>query len=327
MNALTTPQSTRQQRTYARGSVDTDIPGWKLHCLQTTSGSLNGGSRELHAAGVQVLEEHYRHLVTNHYGVAPPDAIGFAIPGYLQSEGVFDGRPWKPGSVCMWNTNREFNAMTPPSDLICVIVDRGLLAEHIGHTEHIDLGPALLRANLVTPPAASTARLARRMGQLIEAGFSDEWDTSTPAAQQAIRQEVLETLAPFVVEQLEGEHDHRGRFNHLVNVRRAREVALSQPDTPLQVQDLCQALQVSRRTLQESFRVVLGISPLSYLRALRLDGARRELMAGRPVKQVIETWGFWHWSRFSQDYRRLFGESPSATMRRAGYGSELAGFG
>ena len=318
MNALTSPESTLQQRTYSRGCVDTDIPGWKLHSVQTTSGALDGGARELHAAGVQVLEEHYRHVVTNHYGVAPPGAIGFVIPGSMQCEGVFDGRPWKPGGICLWNTNREFNAMAPPSDLLCVIVDRGLLTEHVFHTEHIDLEPALLRANLVTRPVASTARLAHRMGQLIDAGFSDEWDTATPAAQQAIRQEVLETLAPFVVEQLAGEHDHRGRFSHLVNVRRARDVALSQPDTPLQVQDLCQALQVSRRTLQESFRVVLGISPLTYLRALRLDGARRELMAGRSVKEVIEHWGFWHWSRFSQDYRRLFGELPSATMRRAG---------
>ena len=318
MGSLTTPDATLLQRTYARGSVDTEIPGWTLRCLQTSSGSLDGGARELHAAGVQVLEERYRHVVTNHYGVAPPEAIGFAIPWRMQCEGMFDGHVWRPGSVCLWNTNREFNAMTPPADLLCVIVDRALLVGHIADTEQIDLEPALLRASLVTRPTASVTRLAHRLGQLIAAGFGGEWDTSTLAAQQAIRQEVLETLAPFVVEQLQGENDHRGRFSHLVNVRRAREVALAQPDTPLQVQHLCQALRVSRRTLQESFRTVLGISPLAYLRALRLDGARRELMSGCAVKDAIETWGFWHWSRFSQDYRSLFGELPSVTMRRAG---------
>jgi AraC family transcriptional regulator, ethanolamine operon transcriptional activator len=41
-----------------------------------------------------------------------------------------------------------------------------------------------------------------------------------------------------------------------------------------------------------------------------LDGARRGLLAGCSVQEVVETWGFWHWSRFSRDYRRLFGELP-----------------
>jgi AraC family ethanolamine operon transcriptional activator len=272
----------------------------------------------LHAGGVQVLEEHYRHVVTNHYGVAPPDAIGFALPWNMACDGMFDGQTWTRQSACLWNTNREFNAVAPPNDMLCVIIDRKLLVEHIRQTEQIDLEPQLLRASLVIQSPGVVTALVQRIGQLVEAGFDGQGDASTPSAQRAIRQEVLETLAPFVVERLDGEHDHRGRFSHLVNVRRAREVVLSHPDSPLQVQDLCQALQVSRRTLQDSFRAVLGINPVGYLRALRLDGARRDLMNGHSVKDVTETWGFWHWSRFSQDYRRLFGELPSVTARRTG---------
>lgn len=308
--------ATLLRRSYAHGSVDTDIPGWTLRCLQTSSGTLNGGAREVHATGVQVLEEHYRHVVTNHYGVAPADGIGFALPWHMEGEGMFDGQPWTNRCVSLWNTNREFNAMNPPSDMLCIVIDRQLLVDHIAQTEQIDLEPALLRANLVIDAPRDYDALVRRLRQLVTAGFEGDGDPSTPAAQQAIRQEVLETLAPLVVDHLDGEHDHRGRFTHLVNVRRARDVALSNLDTPLQVQDLCQALQISRRSLQNSFRAVLGINPLNYLRALRLDGARRDLLNGHSVKEVTETWGFWHWSRFSQEYRRLFGELPSTTLRR-----------
>lgn len=308
--------TTLLQRTYAHGSVDTDIPGWTLRCLQTTSGALNGGAREVHAPGVQLLEEHYRHVVTNHYGVARSEGIGFALPWQMACDGMFDGHTWSRGDICLWNTNREFNAMTPPTDLLCVVVDRQMLLDHIRQTEQIDLEPALLRASVVIHAPQDCTALVRRLGHLVAAGFDGDCDTSAPATQQAIRQEVLESLAPLVVAHLDGQHDHRGRFSHLVNVRRARDVALSNPDTPLQVQDLCQSLQISRRTLQESFRHVLGINPLSYLRALRLDGARRDLINGRSVKEVTETWGFWHWSRFSQEYRRLYGELPSTTARR-----------
>lgn len=313
-------QQTRLERSYAHGCVDKDIFGWSLHCVQTTSGALSGGARGLHTDDVLVLEEQYRHAVTNHYGVAAPDSIGFVIPLQAQREGMFNGEVWGPGTICLWNTNREFNAITPPADILCVMVSRALLAEHIAQTEQIDLEPELLRASLVfrSPETAAIATAAQRLSDLVAAGFGPDWDATTPAAQQAIRQEVLETLAPLVVEQLDGRHKHHCHFKHMTLVRRAREVALAHPDTPLQVQDLCRELRLSRRTLQDSFRAVLGISPLWYLRTLRLDGARRSLLTGCSVQQVAETWGFWHWSRFSRDYRRLFGELPSATLRRAG---------
>ena len=311
------------QRSYAHGCVDTDIPGWSLHCVQTTSGVLNGGARELHAGGVQVLEEHYRHVATNHYGVAAPDSIGFVIPLQMQREGMFNGDAWRVGTICLWNTNREFNAITPPADILCVMVNRGLLVEHIAQTEQIDLEAELLRASLVFRTREVPGLAAQRLGELVAAGFGPDWDATTPAARQAIRQEVLETLAPIVVEQLDGRHEHHCHFKHMTIVRRAREVALAHPDTPLQVQDLCRELRLSRRSLQDSFRAVLGIGPLWYLRTLRLDGARRGLLTGCSVQQVAETWGFWHWSRFSRDYRRLFGELPSVTLRRATSAAEI----
>jgi len=35
------------------------------------------------------------------------------------------------------------------------------------------------------------------------------------------------------------------------------------------------------------------------------------------VKDVVAHWGFWHLSRFSAEYRALFGELPSDTLKRA----------
>jgi len=34
------------------------------------------------------------------------------------------------------------------------------------------------------------------------------------------------------------------------------------------------------------------------------------------VQEMAARWGFWHLSRFSSDYRTLFGETPSQTLRR-----------
>jgi AraC family ethanolamine operon transcriptional activator len=34
------------------------------------------------------------------------------------------------------------------------------------------------------------------------------------------------------------------------------------------------------------------------------------------VRDVAADWGFWHFSQFSSDYRKLFGQSPSESLRQ-----------
>ncbi len=102
-------------------------------------------------------------------------------------------------------------------------------------------------------------------------------------------------------------------------VAKARQHLYEHRDEVSSVADVCSALNVSRRSLQYAFQDVLGMNPVAYLRALRLNGVRRELKAakqGTAVLDVAAHWGFWHPSHFSADYKRMFGELPSATLRR-----------
>jgi len=80
-------------------------------------------------------------------------------------------------------------------------------------------------------------------------------------------------------------------------------------------------LMRSRRTLQSSFRQVADTAPADYLRNLRLDAVRRELMATPAdrlsVSQAALNRGFEHLGRFAGQYRALFGQTPSQTARAA----------
>ena len=85
--------------------------------------------------------------------------------------------------------------------------------------------------------------------------------------------------------------------------------------------DVCAATHVSRRTLQYCFEERLNISPLQYLKALRLNQARRQLRHLMEVQamhanqntiaNIAALCGFNHASRFASDYKRMFGELPS----------------
>jgi transcriptional regulator GlxA family with amidase domain len=67
---------------------------------------------------------------------------------------------------------------------------------------------------------------------------------------------------------------------------------------------------------------------MTYLRRLRLHKARAELASHCPntitVTTVAGRWGFLHLSRFAEQYRQLFGESPSETLKNDPTGNAQA---
>jgi AraC-like DNA-binding protein len=88
---------------------------------------------------------------------------------------------------------------------------------------------------------------------------------------------------------------------------------------PLTLPMLVQASGLSERTLHKQFRRFLGMTPVAYLRRLRLLAAREALRrpVGPGVSEVALTGGFAHLGRFSIAYKAAFGETPSATRQRA----------
>jgi transcriptional regulator GlxA family with amidase domain len=89
--------------------------------------------------------------------------------------------------------------------------------------------------------------------------------------------------------------------------------------TPPSIEELCLRLPTSRRTLQNSFRQVADCTPVHYLRSVRLNAVRRQLMSTRAanpgIAQAAEDRGFNHLPHFAERYKALFGELPSQTMR------------
>lgn len=83
---------------------------------------------------------------------------------------------------------------------------------------------------------------------------------------------------------------------------------------------LCKEIGVSRRQLEYAFRTTFALSPLEFIRALRLNEARRLLTArgarGSSVTSIAMEVGLTHLGRFAANYRQLFGESPRETLLR-----------
>jgi len=86
---------------------------------------------------------------------------------------------------------------------------------------------------------------------------------------------------------------------------------------PISLERLAVVAGVRPRTLEAHFRSFLGTTPLGWVRRMRLVNARRELERGRArVTDIALANGFSQLGRFATDYRSVFGEAPSMTLRR-----------
>ena len=91
-------------------------------------------------------------------------------------------------------------------------------------------------------------------------------------------------------------------------------------DDPPSITELCVAVGAKERTLHLSCVEAFGRPPAMLLSELRLNVAHRALSRPRQetnVTAVAALYGFTHFGRFAEIYRRQFGELPSATLSRA----------
>ncbi len=85
------------------------------------------------------------------------------------------------------------------------------------------------------------------------------------------------------------------------------------------MQVLCRIAGVSERSLQNGFLDYIGLTPIQYLRIVRLNGAHCDLLkaqeAQTTVTNIALSWGFIELGRFSKEYKLLFQQLPSQTLR------------
>ena len=103
-------------------------------------------------------------------------------------------------------------------------------------------------------------------------------------------------------------------------VRRAIAYIDAHADQPITLDDVAAAAGIGVRGLQAAFARHRDTSPTGYLRRVRMHRAHQDLQAGDPtrgdtVAAIARRWGFTAPGRFAAEYRTLFGQPPSHTLR------------
>ncbi|MBT2504017.1 AraC family transcriptional regulator [Curtobacterium sp. ISL-83] len=226
----------------------------------------------------------------------------------------------RPHQPALFPPGRPFDFVSEDWDQRLVHVHRDLVLDVA--SERYDLesigggGDALLFDHTAEPTPAATER----------------WFTAVRAASAALRtggagslrwHEASRGVAAALLElyppRLDAFHDALSQPDR-ANLRRAVDFIHAHARDPLTVGAIACAANTSIRSLQENFRNVLGTTPMLYLREVRLDGVRADLLAADPhlssVGTIAGRWGFSHLGRFAGEYAQRFGERPSHTLRR-----------
>jgi transcriptional regulator GlxA family with amidase domain len=103
------------------------------------------------------------------------------------------------------------------------------------------------------------------------------------------------------------------------HVRRVKLYIEEHAHEAIGIEDLVEASGVSGRALYEGFQRFCDISPMAHVRNVRMQRAREELLSAAEnvtVAQIASRWGFFEFGRFAGQYRKVYGETPSQTLRR-----------
>lgn len=106
----------------------------------------------------------------------------------------------------------------------------------------------------------------------------------------------------------------------LLTLSRAEDYILANLNQCLTIEAIAGAAGVSPSTLFKTFQNRHKITPMQFVKRQRLQKVREALLLANPqtstVVDIASRYGFWNSGRFAAEYRKLFHENPTETLRR-----------
>lgn len=316
----TPPTAFRVKRTREVDVHARNLDAWDQDYVQTSPGVFQGQVRELFDGPLQAFEEVANCATSQHCRPWQGGVwLGLSVPE--QPEGLrFMGRPVGGHELMISDGSEAFDLQVPAGHgLYGLVFDPAELLDHVRARDQADAAPAHrpgVRLQTLTP--LQRMRLVGLLREVLRGLEADPGALMFEASRRSLRDALLTVLGDTLMPAGQADAVTPRQQRRQDVVRRVRELVTEQPQTYQGVESLCGALHITRRTLQNCFQDSLGISPASYLRLVRLNAVRRELRdgtTGQTIGDVAARWGFWHMGHFSQDYKALFGETPSTTKR------------
>ena len=288
------------------------LNGWNQNYLQLSAGQFQGALCQVQGTGARLFVEQVQQSVRQ-TGLLGSGVLALGIPLFTNGTGMFCGAPCADDVLHVFSGASGFEFRPPRQHtMLGIELQLGVTGATGPHIDGSLDRVLPQQAGTLHLPGRVLAGLRSYLLELLRSAHADPELLSNTA--------VVATVADFLLDQMTpaaGADRHTGGLaTRWTIVRQACARVDATLDAPPTVAQLCLELGVSRRTLQSGFQHLLGVSPLTYLKAARLQQARRALKQVGSVTEAATRSGFWHFGHFAHDYQALFGEKPSDTLHR-----------
>lgn len=301
--------------------LSSQMPGWNVEFTQLSPGALaaNGGTVALNGVLVGQLTLDQSLLRRGH---APRGSAAVLIPGSASSQAFVLGRRLEPAQCIAMAEGASIEVITR-RDYVDVALAVDLHAWR-GQSQWLsECALATSRGSWVARPGPLWInRMRHTVRWLFKAIQEYPQALGRPDVRASLADQFVMAIGEFGSESAEAEHPTRdARVQQRIAVERAREYIRAKLAEPLRLSELCRYAHVQARSLEYGFREITGLSPIAYVKSLRLNAVRRDLSrtdaADHSISEIALDHGFWHLSQFAADYRKFFGETPTSTRHRA----------
>lgn len=291
---------------------------WNMVHRQIEKGAFEGELLVAQLAGMQFARMTYDRGIRS-WGDSPAGTIAIAFPLSIPRSLNWHGYSLSPNHALLQKSSQGIDFLRRgnfPLALVSIDIDSLLRVAELSDRPQIE-SLVLGKTRVVQPDARTLDRFRSQIRNLFALIEQQPEQLLQPAIQTGIR----ENFISLILDALDSHQNCpalRPSTRHPY-IKQAEAMLLENLDCPLAIPDLCAELHVSERTLRYGFQECFGMAPVTYLKIQRLNGVRRQLKASAgketTVSNVALQWGFWHMGQFAKDYKNMFGESPSKTLR------------
>jgi AraC family ethanolamine operon transcriptional activator len=278
------------------------IGKWEMSLIPTEHEAHIRQHKLFHSPELQCSRLEFDSSVTL-VSAVPAGCVTFAISQAPVGRPVVNNHKLRPNEIIVLHSNESVHYTCEPNETLFTLTTT---LEHYDRCRQRHSVIDILANRTEHSFQAENFQFIRTAVQAISASCVDINDAD------AVLASLLQTLTPA------------GGFSRKVPTRRkvaieAIEYIHENTKKTLTIKSLVRQLETTTRTLHFGFIETFGMSPIAYIRNLRLASARRDLI-NKTWPTVTETamfWNFHHLGRFSRAYQMAYGETPSETARRS----------
>ena len=247
-----------------------------------------------------------RHEGMFFQGTSPKDCLTIGILQKSTGCVCVNDLKWEAGDVIMIDDSKPYDFSSSHHTIQAIIsINKALVLKNF---------PYLLDA---------TDKCFKDKGNILSDTIENEWKRVIEEPNLFDNTHELEVMENKIIKTIKSSFEGQiGESCHLTKGEKialeVRSFLLNSLEETMTIQSITEQFMISDKTLENSFKSLLGITPKRFMNLLKLNKAHEDLhhadAVTTNVSDIASKWGFSHFGRFSKEYKEIFGLFPSETL-------------